>query len=206
MEHDPEKIREVLQRRHEPASKETRRRMTTSHINKRASSRTRGLLSKINTGTIRPLADRIKNSISSLDITPEEWTCFSSAGRYCIKWIDPVLKVRRRVRAFFKNRCVLCGATVVENGYRFMSVHHVCDNQETACCDNEDRQNWLFATLCMRCHGKIRGKNKDIYTQRIREIIVSQFGGKCMYSLEEYESMVRSGEIDELEYGLANGR
>lgn len=74
------------------------------------------------------------------------WQGGISFEPYCPKFNEGF---KKRVRAFFDNRCVICGKPEDENG-RALSVHHVNYNKDT-CCDDTIP---MFAPLCLVCHSK----------------------------------------------------
>lgn len=86
----------------------------------------------------------------------------SSYGKYCEKFND---FLKRRVRAYMGNECILCGKTKKENRGRDMSVHHVYDNK-MVCCNDDDRVK--FAPICMSCHKHIEGS--EIYRDALHRM------------------------------------
>lgn len=130
-----------------------------------------------------------------------QWKGGVSSEPYCPKWTNPTLKIRKRVRAFFANTCLLCNANKHENKNRNMSVHHVTGDK-SACC-NGDSKEWLFATLCTRCHNT-RGSKPDTEVT-LRNIITIRYGGKCMYSLEEYNRLFPDGSDSDRQFGNRRG-
>lgn len=144
---------------------------------------------------------RIKISATSLGIKVEEWNGFAYAHDYCEKWSDPKLKIRKRVRARYNDMCVLCHKTYKQNNNRHMHVHHINRNKN-ACCKGE-KNDWLFATLCDKCHGKY-GKS-TYYKYNLMEIISIEYGNKCMLSLEEYNKLYPDGSESDRKWGISNG-
>jgi len=142
-------------------------------------------------------------SMAKQGITDEsEWPGFVNVGDYCDKWSDPKYKVRKRVRARFNDRCIICGKTREQNGGVRMGVHHLYRKKD-ACCAG-DKVDWLFATLCPVCHGKY-GHNAE-GTLLIREILALQWGNKTLLSLEEYNELYPNGSDGDKRWGLSNGR
>jgi hypothetical protein len=144
---------------------------------------------------------RVKMSCSHLGISESEWNGFAAIGNYCEKWTDPILKVRKRVRAFFGDTCVLCSKTHKDNNDHFMSVHHVMSDK-SACCDGS-KEDWLFVTLCHNCHSK-KGYQKET-EDLLKNMISGKFGGKCMLTLSEYNELYPDGSEGDKQWGKRNG-
>ena len=87
--------------------------------------------------------------------------------------------LRRRVRAFFKNRCVLCGKEEPA-----LCVHHV-DYDKHVCCNGNPP---LFVALCRSCHTRTNNDRKR-WALFFNEFIYLQYGGKCYYTKQEYENL-----------------
>lgn len=156
-------------------------------------------------GKSLPESMRKQISMTKQGITnPEEWPGFIYRGKYCSKWTDPELKIRKRVRAFFGNRCIDCGATIADNKHRFLHVNHVGNNKQACCGDNP--QGWLFVPLCTSCHSAASGTGQKEADKRYTALIDSKYGGKCYYSLEEYDRLVREGRLRTEDYGRRDGR
>jgi ribosomal protein L24E len=100
-------------------------------------------------------------------------------AKYCKKFNN---ELRERVRLQFKNRCLLCGKTEVENS-RSLSVHHV-DHDKSAGCNNN---KMLLIPLCDSCHAKVH-KNKEFYKDHFSQIIKNKYESKCYLTKEEYET------------------
>jgi hypothetical protein len=103
----------------------------------------------------------------------------SSFEPYCPRFNNDL---RRRVRAFFKDTCQLCGH-VKRPGEKNMAVHHVNYNKE-ACCNNGVKP--LFVTLCSDgCHVKTN-HDRDYWEICFTQLINGKYNGKCYFSREEY--------------------
>lgn len=127
----------------------------------------------------------------------------SEKGDRCWKWRDPVLKIRKRVRAFFCNKCIKCGKTKEENGCH-LSVNHVGNNRQACCAENPN--GWLFVPLCISCHTKSSGMNQKAADVEYTNQINREYGGKCYYTLEEYDQLVKEGKLKTEDYGRRDGR
>jgi hypothetical protein len=143
----------------------------------------------------------IKISESRMGEKNPQWKGGISSEPYCLKWTDPNLKIRKRVRSFFGNRCLLCGATKDQNNNMNMAVHHVTSNK-SACCEGDSKE-WLFATLCIKCHNT-RGQKPETETI-LREIININYNGKCMHTLEEYNALFPGGSDLDMQFGKRRG-
>jgi len=144
---------------------------------------------------------RMKMSASHQGIPEEDWKRFATAGVYCKKWTDPILKIRKRVRARYGNKCIFCRAGIEDNDNKHMSVHHVTRDKSTCC--NNNKSGWLFATLCKSCHA--REGNKPEFETRLRETIALEYGNKCMLSLEEYNIRYPNGSLLDQQWGRRSG-
>ena len=103
---------------------------------------------------------------------------------YCHKFTR---EFRTRVRAFFRDTCVICGKTAEENG-RSLDVHHVDYDKEGACCEND---NPMFAALCISCHAKTNF-NRDMWGEYLYDVIMNTYDGKSYYTKEEFKSLLNS--------------
>ena len=124
-------------------------------------------------------------------------------GGRCWKWTDSRLKIRKRVRAFFGNRCIKCGKTKEENGCH-LSVNHVGNNRQACCADNPNW--WLLVPLCISCHTQSGGSNQEAADVEYTNQINREYGGKCYYTLEEYDQLVKEGKLKTEDYGRRDGR
>ena len=148
---------------------------------------------------------RKKVSMARQGITnPDEWPGFLFRGKYCWKWTDPRLKIKKRVRAFFGNKCIVCHKTKVENHNAHLSVNHVGNNKQACCEDNP--HGWLFVPLCSSCHGRSSGTKQEAADIAYTKLINTKYGGKCYYSLEEYDRLVREGKLRTEDYGRKDGK
>lgn len=108
------------------------------------------------------------------------WKGGVSYGVYCQKFNADL---RRRVRAFFGNKCFLCGKPQAENK-RKLAVHHVNYNK-TACCDSS---KVMLVPLCEQCHGKTN-KNRKYWEDYFEAILREKYDYKCYYTKEEYNNL-----------------
>jgi hypothetical protein len=119
---------------------------------------------------------------------------------YCIVWED----VKLRVKAFFDNKCVLCGSP--ENG-KFLVGHHIFYVKKACCWFNDDGEYYTnlnakdhkehdyfigdnpnyFVPLCPTCHGLTGGnfENRKKWANYFKELIDTYYGGKCYLSEKE---------------------
>jgi len=100
--------------------------------------------------------------------------------RYCKKFN---LDLKERVRTFFNNKCVMCGASEIENG-KTLSVHHVNYDKKAGCNGNK----LSFVPLCKSCHSKVHS-NRDYWKKYFEDIIENEYNSKCYYTKEEYREL-----------------
>lgn len=111
------------------------------------------------------------------------WKGGISFEPYCPKFNEDL---RKRVRSFFNNECIICGRKKEDNNNKNLSVHHV-SYDKMICCNNKPV---LFAALCQSCHIKTnfdREKWEAILYRIINEI----YNGKSCYTKEEYKKIER---------------
>lgn len=113
------------------------------------------------------------------------WKGGVSFEPYCEKFNEDL---KERVREFWGRKCAICGKLEKDNtkGYK-LSVHHVESNKNT-CCDDSA---WLFAPLCMSCHGKMQFYEEE-WMEYLTDVINNRMGGKCFYTKEEYKEVLSS--------------
>ena len=107
------------------------------------------------------------------------WKGGISFEPYCILFNK---EFKERVRAFWGNKCPVCGKTGEESGTA-LCVHHVGYDKDVCCNDNER----LFVPLCPSCHGKTNA-NREMWEEYFTYII-GIHGGKCYYTKEEYDEL-----------------
>lgn len=105
------------------------------------------------------------------------WKGGISFEPYCPKFNNGL---RRRIRAFFDYKCLLCDKTTEENK-RALSCHHV-EYNKAACCDGKPVH---FAALCTSCHVKTN-ENRERWEAMIHRIIDEVYNGRSYYTKEEY--------------------
>lgn len=107
---------------------------------------------------------------------------------YCEKW---TADLRRRVRKFFNNTCVMCGIHQEDHftksgKHKLLHVHHVNYNKNQCCDKNIPR---LLVPLCISCHNKTTVK-REIWEPYLTKLIINNYGGKCFYTKEEYKQII----------------
>jgi len=156
----------------------------------------------------KPLSEAHKKKISMAGqgvIDEKDWVGFvKPKPHYCWKWRDPKLKIRKRVRAWWGNKCAGCGATRADAYHRYLHVDHIGNDKRACCTDNPG--GWLFVPLCSSCHGLAGGKYQEPADKKYTELIMTKYGGKCYYTLEEYEALVSKGALNTEDYGRRDGR
>jgi len=189
-------------------TEETKERIGRSSSGRHPSQATLKKMSEVKKGKPNPMegrhhsyATKKRMSVSAQGISEEEWVDFKKNHPYCWKWTDPELKIKKRVRAFFKGRCVECGKVREPGGY-FLSVHHVSRNRD-ACCTGETFE-WLFIVLC-RKHHRIAEANPETYIPKYKRMIKEQYGGKCYYTLVEFDDLVERGVLKSSDWGRKDG-
>lgn len=130
------------------------------------------------------------------------------ASEYCNKFHSGTL--RNRVRAFFENRCQLCGQLA---GDETLHVHHVYYNKKACCEVSEDGKYYSdlgikggiksfeiigdpnkFVPLHNKCHSKTTAKNqREHYARHFEKVINEQHEGACYYTEEEYAGLCGTG-------------
>jgi hypothetical protein len=111
------------------------------------------------------------------------WQGGLSFEPYCPKFNNDL---KRRIRSFFNNECVLCGKNKIENKQE-LSCHHVEYNKK-ACCDGKPVH---FAVLCSSCHAKTN-KDRENWEARLHRIIDEIYNGKSYYTKEEWKNIRES--------------
>lgn len=128
------------------------------------------------------------------------------ATEYCHKFRNGTL--RHRVRAFFRNTCMLCGEPAAEN--ETLDVHHIYYNKKACCEISPDGKYYTdlgfkgqpkafeivgdpnkFVPLHHDCHTKTTASNKDTrarFARFFETMIISEYGGKCYLTPEEYHA------------------
>lgn len=116
------------------------------------------------------------------------WNGGVSFEPYCPRFNN---NFKKRVRLFFGNLCVLCGATKEENKGRNLCVHHVEENKQT-CCDDSPR---LFVTLCSSCHAKVHRTKNNNYATVFSDLIHQNHRGRCYLTKTEYLRLQDVGKV-----------
>jgi len=121
-----------------------------------------------------------KNWWKTLGWMSPNWRGGVNNGIYCHKFNADL---KRRVRAFFGNKCFLCGKPQEECG-RLLSVHHVNYNKN-ACCDSS---RVLLVPLCEGCHGKTN-QDRERWEDYFETILREEYNYKCYYTKDEYNNL-----------------
>jgi hypothetical protein len=128
-------------------------------------------------GKIPSLASRAKRSASLSGEKNHQWMGGLSFEPYCPKFNRDL---RRRIRAFFGHKCILCGKTSEENK-RELNCHHV-EYNKAACCDGKPVH---FAAICHKCHVRTNVE-RDRWEAMMHRIINEIYGGRSYFTKEEW--------------------
>lgn len=168
-----------------PFTEEHRKKLATSQRGKKLTEETKAKISAIQKGRVgRPHTEETKRKLSQLASCRvgeknSHWRGGRSFEPYCPKFNTDL---RRRVRSFFEERCVLCGNPRKEGG-RDLHVHHVEYNKE-ACCDGLPVH---FAALCHSCHSKTNN-DRERWEAMLHRIIDEIYDGRSYYTKEEMKA------------------
>jgi hypothetical protein len=108
---------------------------------------------------------------------------------YCKKFNDDL---KKRVRAYFGNCCVLCGKTEEENG-KALSIHHVNYDKKAGC----NGKRVMLVPLCKNCHAEVHGED-EYYERYFQKMIETEYNSKCYVSKKEYKLMKDSEIVRDL--------
>lgn len=164
----PEDIKEKISlslkgRKRPPRSKEWCDKIAAAHVGKKHSAETREKMSEAQRGEKAKL-----------------WKGGLSYGKYCKKHRP----AKKRVRAWFGNKCVMCGEPPIKEQ---LIVHHA-DYNKNACCD---KTKPMFVTLCRSCHGTTNN-NREYWQEYFSSLINGYYGGKCYLTKDEYLALYPS--------------
>lgn len=109
------------------------------------------------------------------------WKGGISFEPYCPKFNEDL---KRRIRAFFDNRCVLCGKSSEENNGKNMGCHHVSYDKMICCNGNPVR----FSALCISCHGRTNN-DRPRWEAMLHRIIDEIYGGRSYYTKDEWTAI-----------------
>ena len=131
---------------------------------------------------------RAKLSASNSGEKSANWKGGLSFEPYCPKWNDDL---RRRIRAFFDHRCVLCGKPQNENITKTgrtvkLHCHHV-NYSKSACCDGEPVH---FAALCHSCHSHTNYA-RERWEAMLHRIIDEIYDGRSYFTKEAWKEVVK---------------
>lgn len=155
----------------------TRTKIGNAHRGKKISDEQKLHLRSLYIGTKLPeiTKEKIRANTPRAEESPH-WKGGVSFAPYCPKFTR---EFKDRVRAFFGNRCVVCGKTPEENG-KALTVHHV--NYDKAVCCNTATP--LFAAVCVS-HNTIANNRREYWERFFTELIRNRYNGKCYFTKEE---------------------
>ena len=184
---DPEtcmKISLTKKNQHVHPTEETRKKMSLAKKNKPFTPEHKAAIGAANSRRIIPNEVKIKISTTLMGKycgkNHPNWQGGISFEPYCPKFNEDL---KRRVRAYFENRCMLCGMTVEENGEN-LSVHHV-SYDKMVCCNGRPVH---FAALCHR-HHTITNYDRSRWEYILHRIIDEIWEGRSYYTKEEYKEV-----------------
>lgn len=93
---------------------------------------------------------------------------------------------RNRVRAYYNEKCVICGSDGSEYGQR-VSVHHVNYDKELCC----SKGTPLFVTLCKSCHAKTN-RDRNYWEEYFTNLIRDKYQNKCFLTVDEYRDYIKN--------------
>ena len=99
------------------------------------------------------------------------WKGGLSFGKYCPKFNKAF---KRKVREFFNRRCVLCGKSEAELGYR-LAIHHV-DYEKDNCCNGT--LDPLFVPLC-KSHHSMTNQDREEWELYFRYYLALGYDNQC---------------------------
>jgi hypothetical protein len=131
---------------------------------------------------VRKVMERPNNRANCMNFGEKNgrWEGGKSFEPYCPKWTQDL---RRRIRAFFKYRCIICGKTTEENK-ELLSCHHVTYDKN-ACCDGKPVH---FAALCRKCHIRTNS-NRPRWEAIFHHIIDEIYDGHSYYTKKEMSEL-----------------
>ena len=167
---------------------ETREKIASTMKEQRNTPEWKAKTSDTHTGRKRSLQTKMKISVAlkkaySDPTKSPNWQGGISFEPYCPKFnID----LKRRIREFFGNRCILCGNLAEEAKTKKrmqLSCHHV-EYNKSACCDGKPVR---FAALCHPCHAKT-GQDRARWETIFHRIIDEIYNGRSYFTKEEFQS------------------
>ena len=122
---------------------------------------------------------RAKMSIAQSGPNNPAWRGGISYEPYCPKFNG---NLKKRIRYFFDNECIICGKSEKDNE-QSLSCHHVEYNKQ-ACCDGKLVQ---FAALCRICHNKTTHGDRERWENMLHIIICEIYNNRSYFTKEEWE-------------------
>ena len=129
---------------------------------------------------------RIKMSDAKRGEKSVFWQGGISFEPYCPKFNRDL---KRRVRDYFGNTCIVCGARGDELKKQ-LHVHHV-EYDKSACCDGKPVQ---FAALCQRCHARTN-RDRDRWESMLHRVIAEVYDERSYFTKDEWKAKVKEESI-----------
>ena len=166
-------------------SEETRIKMSAAQKGRHHSEETKAKISAIHKGKYVSEETRKRLSNAFSGEKSSKWQGGISFEPYCPKFNRDL---KRRVREYFDNRCVICGKEAKDNSRRngnviLLSVHHV-EYDKLACCHGKPVQ---FAALCHSCHSKTNN-DRAKWEAMLHKIIEEIWNGRSYLTKDEWEN------------------
>jgi hypothetical protein len=160
------------------------KKLTEEHIKKRTASQTGLKRSPIAIANLTAAQNRPEVKLKQVDMHAREKSNFWKGGisfePYCPKFNNDL---RRRIRAFFKDRCMICGKSSKENN-RKLCCHHV-EYNKSACCDGKPIH---FSALCHKCHSKTN-IDRVRWEAMLHRIIDEIYDGRSYFTRDEWKTL-----------------
>lgn len=171
-----------------PQTRETRAKISAARAKQVFSAETRAKMSAARRGkqcphvgyNPTPETRAIWSSMRSGEDNPQ-WRGGISFEPYCPKFND---EFKRRVRAFFDYRCIMCGKHEQEI-WEKLSVHHI-EYNKSACCDGLPVQ---FAGLCRKHHSMTSHGDRQRWEDLLHRVIDEVYDGRSYFTKDEWANL-----------------